>query len=884
MLFSSLFPRRTGFIRFLALLVCFLFTLSFAAAQDQGRRSAVAQTSDRNQTANVKLTAHSLFQGYFKYGDWLPIEVNLENFGDTLDLQIEATITARINAANYRTTYRRETSLNERATKKVLLYIVPFVETTNPSRSIVYDTVITLNAGSRKLAEEKVNLQPVSPLDYLVGSITADANALNNLNNVKIGGTRYRVLNVNMPLSDIPDRQGGLRSFNALVISDINTEVLNAEQRNTLRDWVEAGGQLILSGGNGWSRVRSAFNATMLPLDVNNYTNITNLDKLVLPNGDILNSSPLTRPAILAQGTVLKDARLISYLQEGGNLLPVAAERRIGGGRVVGLGLDLAVAPLQEWSGSTQLWQDLFTYNLTPSNALYSETNPHLKNASEMLGLVSSVPELRLPDIMPFFGLLLAYLLLAGPVNYLVLKKLRRRELAWLTLPALTAIFTFTSLNYANSQPPGQVLISQMTVVQSGADQQTAQLFSYAAVFSPETRNYNISPGLANNETVTRTLITPLNRTNSGFGDGDPLRTVVQGDRPRLEDFEIGQWNSQGFAVETSISARPFQLTAELFYEDNKIVGTLRNNTGGPIRNSILLLGDTAQKFKDLIEPGEVVNVAFELPLQTAATQAFCSSNFSSSSTFTGSTPSERLANALLQDRRDDKVLAGRSNFLKKLYESGRYNPLHDQRGLDLVGWLEQNPLPLSVGRVTSQTKSNQVLIARLPVGLGASTGDKRFTLPATAIWPDTALTNTGLIAFSNRTDRTDQICLSKGSVTVQFRLPVEQGNLKINNMGLYLNAFTTNGNRVPTLPDSLEMYDYQAKTWQTLPGLTNSAVPVTTGSLFAAPPPPIRNPIEGSARFADPLTGRILLRMNYSSNSSTLLVQHGLEIEGTLN
>ncbi|MDB5082445.1 MAG: hypothetical protein JWP00_4369 [Chloroflexi bacterium] len=884
MQYSSSLLKRGVRLKISPVFTCFLFGLLLSIGIFAGTPST-ALSDQPKANPNVKMTAHSLFNGNFKFGDWLPVEVSLENFGEEVQVEVQANIATRVNAVTYNTTYQRDVTLSERANKRLLLYIVPFVETSNSSGQVVYDTPIILKAGNQKLAEAKVNLQPRIPTDYLVGTFTQDPNGLNNLNNLKVGGgQRNRVTSLNLSLNDIPDRGSGLHSFNALIFSDQNTDSLSAEQRTALRDYVEGGGQIILAGGSGWSKVQSGFNPAFLPLDVHNYVNIASLDSLIPPGGEEIKASgPLSRPAVIAQGQVMKDARLLSHILNGNIVVPIAAERKVGAGRVVAMSVDLAVPPLTDWNGSTQFWLELFSFNVTPPHQLYTETNPQIKNASDMLNLVTNVPELKLPDISTFFILLAIYMVLMGPVNYLVLKKVKRLALSWITLPALTALFTFMVLNYANSQPPGQVLINQLSVIQVGADQDLAQLRSYSAVFSPEERNYDINPVVANLSNQSRILISPLNRSNSSLSDADAVRLMVQGDRPYLDNFEIGQWNAQGFALETSIQAQPYQISADLHYEDGKIVGTIHNNTALSLKNTMLTLGDAPVKFKDVIEAGEIVPVDFTLPSPTAASQAFCSTSFSSSSSFNSATPSERIANLFQQDRKDDKVIQVRANFLRKIYDSGRYSPVNTLRGLDLIAWMDQNPAPISVNGITSQSKSSQVLLARLPVNFETSGGDGRLLLPSMAFFPESVTSSNGVAAQSTRTDRTDQICVIKNSVTTQFRLPLESGPFKVKKLTLYINSFTSGGGgqRGVVAPESVEMYDFQAQSWAVLPNITNSAVQVNTGSNFTNPPPPVKNVIDNASRYADPVTGRILLRIS-SNTTAPLFVQQGLEVEGS--
>jgi hypothetical protein len=870
-------PRRNGWLRVInySLFVCVMLSLAL------GLVLTTPVTHAQPTNANVKMTARSMLQGHFKFGDWLPVEVNLENYGQAVDVQIESEITTRISNSNFKSVYRRDVSLGERANKKLTLYIVPFVETANTSRSVVYDTAITLKANGRKLGEEKINLIPFNPIDYLVASVTPDPNALNGLTNLKIGlGQRTRVVNVSIPLGDIPDNAVGLRSIDAIVLSEVNTETLSNDQRQALREWVESGGQLILMGGNSWGRVRSGFSPSLLPLDITNYSNLGNLSNLVMQNGEPLKDVPnLSKPAAFARGQAVNGSRVLSYLQEGQGTAPVIAERRLGAGRIVATALDLTVSPMLEWSNSPQLWQDLFNYNITPYNQLYSENNPQIKTGADMLSFVSNISELRLPDVTPFFLLGLVYLLLVAPLNYVVLKKVGRLELAWFTIPILGAVFTGVGFWYANLQPPGQVLINQMSVVQVGTDQENAQVRSYAAVFSPEEREYDIRP---DSENTGRVLMTPLIRnTGSSVPDADVPRTTVQGEQNRLDSYRIGQWNAQGFSLEANVPARSFQVTADLQFAGDKIIGTIRNTTSTPLRSTLLVLGDTVMRFKEVIEPGETVSVDFTLPAPTAAVRGFCqTATYSGSSSYVNM-PSDRISAAMLQDKRDDKVLQNRANFIRKIYESGRYTPLNNQRGLDLIAWMDNNPLPLMVDEVTNQSKSNQVLIARLPVGFETRSGDSRVILPSWSATPEFASTRSGQVAFTHRIDRTDMVCVPPGGTTVQLRLPVEPASFKVNNMTFYVNSYNAQGRFDPNLPDSIELYDFQAKGWKAIQ-ISNSATQAMGGSNFLSAPNPVKNVIEDAARFADPVTGKILLRLGNTAGTGAIFFQHNLEIEGT--
>ncbi len=848
---------------------------------------AQAQTSN----GSVKLQARSFFEGHFKYGDWLPIEVSLENFGEALDAQVEVVINNNYNGSISNTTFRREISLGQRANKRFTLYTQPFVQTTNVSRSVQYEAKVQLKAAGKVLDEKTVKLVSIQPGDYLVGAMVTDLSALSVLNNLKVGATRNRVLIVPFTLNDIPDRAEGLRSLNSIVISEVSTDGLSATQRAALKNWVSTGGQLLLMGGNSWGRVREAFDPTILPFDVLDFVNVSDVSALLPVPGE--QRTPLSRPTALARGQVLQGARALSYTATPNGSAPMLVERRIGAGRVVAAAVDMASPVLMDWPGTNRVWQDVFNFNAGNYNNLYSEQNPHLKNAADMLGFISSVPDLQLPNLLPFLLIFAIYALLISPLNYLVLKRMNRLGWAWATIPLSIAAATALTFSLTSNQAPGQVLVNQMSIIQAGANQDTAQVRSYATIFSPEERSYQVAPDVP--EGVLSPLLLPMNRLSSNNNtEQEANRVIVQGDKSRVDGIPIAQWTAQGLSTEAFLPGRQFQIDSGLYFQrdkdqnDNvKIVGTLRNSTGWNLRNALLILGDLPPvKLKDLIEPGEAVSVEYSLPSPTAAVPAYCAS---ASGSFTGSSisyqmPGDRISTLLQQDRgdnrREDRLLSNRAGFIKKMFDSGRYSPLNPNRGLDLVGWLDQNPLPVSIDGVTTQPKSSQVLVSRLPISYEARNGESPLFIPGQYFWPDISSNDSGLLAATTRTDRDDQVCVSKGSVVSQYRLPVEQGPIRVKKLTLYLNSFSATSQRNPTLPERIELYDWQSGKWQALSGLQNSAIP-QQGSQLSAPPPKA-NDIPDPARFVEFQTGRILLRFGQDSSNQSLLTQFSLAAEGS--
>src|SRR5205085_5045297 len=118
-------------------------------------------------------------------------------------------------------------------------------------------------------------------------------------------------------------------------------------------------------------------------------------------------------------------------------LIPDAAllfRRDLGAGAVIFSVFDLA--GLRGWSGEIKLWRQV----LNPTDIFAPGTDAR-QQRSNLLQDVLELPSLGLPSVGVLFCFLVGYILVIGPLNYLLLRRLRRLEWAWLTVPLTVLIF-----------------------------------------------------------------------------------------------------------------------------------------------------------------------------------------------------------------------------------------------------------------------------------------------------------------------------------------------------------------------------------------------------------------------------------------------------------
>ena len=277
---------------------------------------------------------------------------------------------------------------------------------------------------------------------------------------------------------DLPPRVEAWSAIDRLVWQDVDSSRLSSEQLDALRTWVGAGGRFAIVGGSTGITGLGSFQSDMLPFRPSVTLDASPADMSALLGA--LPATATTSPAIagtLDRGTVL--ARSGDHV--------IAAQTGYGQGSVTIVGLDPAEKWLTGTPAATGLWRRLLASH--QNNSL----NPLvLPNDGDLVDALNNLPAVDLPDLMTLLGLLLLYILLIGPVNYLVLRRLDRREWAWLTMPALSLLFAGAAYAMGVGIRGTDVIVNQVGIVRGSAGTDRGVGAFYVGVFSPTRQTYDV--------------------------------------------------------------------------------------------------------------------------------------------------------------------------------------------------------------------------------------------------------------------------------------------------------------------------------------------------------------------------------------------------------
>ncbi len=194
-------------------------------------------------------------------------------------------------------------------------------------------------------------------------------------------------------------------------------------------------------------------------------------------------------------------------------------------------------------------------------------------------------------------GFLLVYVLIVGPVNYLVLRRRRRPDLAWVTIPLLIVIFSVGAYLIGYQSKGGALRLTTATLVQSDPGSPVATVDSFVGVFSPNRATYDLRfPGDVRLSEV----------GGDGMAGGPPSSgppAITQGTPSGVPALHVDTWALRGFLAQTDVAYQP-AYTAALTMSGATISGMVTNQGTAALQDVAVVAGGSVQHLGALA-PGQ---------------------------------------------------------------------------------------------------------------------------------------------------------------------------------------------------------------------------------------------------------------------------------------
>ncbi len=677
----------------------------------------------------VDIEARALVGGRYEVGGWLALSVALANEGEpTSGYLVAGTSLGSV---------RRFVEMPAGARKVVMLYVQP--EAFQRQVTVTYDE-------PNGRVDATTDVQVFEQSDSQVAVV---GDGTGTLRPQLIGGGEFSGPEpIALGPSDIPERPEPLGGLSAIVWAGDSSQ-LNENQRRAMERWIGDGGQLILVGGGDWQARTDAF-ADLLPLD--DLAAVDDVPHAAFAAWSGEAEAPL-ESATVSTGDVRAGAMPLVTTEDGEILVSM---RSVGAGRVILIGSDLATDEFRAWPGSQRLWSRLLPTNAALEEFFGGQIPIRQELENSMSGALSTVPALDVPPAELLLLVIVAYILLIGPVSYFVLRRVDRRELAWVTAPLLVVLFTACSYGIGRTMKGGEVLVNEISVIRTAAEGGSATVDTFAGIVSPDRSTYDLT-------VEADALIGQLARAD-GLARPSGDVEVDQGEPAHLRGLTIPVFGFEAVRA-TGIVEHDAALEVTWSSRDGQVIGTVTNTSDVGVDGVAYISSAGGARIGDLA-PG--ASAEFSLPGQ----------NFNGSSAadqvygFGGFDAADEEQRLVTLRRQVIDSLVGYASFAPNVADVGRRGPF-------VIGWRDDpGPMPVTIDNLQAQVyrSSVEVLSVRPALASGEIT-----VLPHQM--------GVEVIATEGQADPggAGTMLLGEGSATWSIALPLEAAGIVANEVEIVI-------------------------------------------------------------------------------------------------
>ena len=491
----------------------------------------------------------------------------------------------------------------------------------------------------------------------------------------------------------LPDSAQGYESINAVVLNyAYPLEMASVEQQEALHEYVREGGKLILLGEAQSGQISTLRNKlAALPFK---------------PAAEKFAATYGIRAALDGMGLVLSapEAALASDIEF------YTGEPQQNYERVIG----------KQWHF---LLNGTGTPLYSPKALLTNFSAQNSYNSYNSNELIDALAGRQAAQTVPFpliTGFLLAYIVLIIPVNYLVLKKLDRRELAWITAPVLVFLFSGVSYAVAHAIKGGHLTVNRAVIYEGFANTGTVTGRGQFTLYSPHRAAYDISIGDANDPENPYRSIQPTESQRSQRGSASDL-TVARNASTSLHNVNIPQWDTRSFEIPVTGSLGGGIEARVTLKNSSAIRYRLTNHTKYDLHDCNVILGDQNAQISDL-KAGETAQVDLAWNGNIASSNAFAHLPYTNISNANHSAFSLHQTNATAEETQSlireslESVLRNSYGIVYNTQNNTYSAQNQNSMACGFIGWFDAKTLDVRVDGQAPEGEQENMLYVHLPL------------------------------------------------------------------------------------------------------------------------------------------------------------------------
>lgn len=760
------------------------------AAADHSRYASVPPQRFRVPSP-VSLTVRVGYLEQYRPSAWVPVRISLQNH-TTSQLAGAVTIPdtgggGQFSIPSYSSTYSESVVLPSRGTKLVTLYL--------PGRDVGDQVHVRFRVGTRIMAQGSDSPSSVADGNLTIGTLTGDPQLVSWIRRVKPPDAGLNVVRLTPATLDTVAE--ALATFDAIVLTNVDSARLTHDQLTALWRYVQTGGSLLLVGGPDWQETLRPLPNTLMPGTLVGARTLPNLSGLHSVGASGLPAKrTIVSRLIHPRGSVLA--------QQAG--VPLIVRNHVGSGRILYLAFDPSFDPIASWRHAGKL-----------TTSLVQQATPQVMNRISVSGFQSgisngrfgagtirqelaNVPGATQPSLLLLIILVLLSIVIVGPLNFLVFRRLRRPEMAWIAIPVLAVGLLAASVNTTLHFKGNLVLLNTIGVVKMDGSSQIHPASLYVGLFSPVRGAYHM---VWNGRALPQALPEYSFDGTSATGALPVGMNLSEGAQTAVDFPSMSMWSTRSVAFSTTVRIDGAIHGGLRVAPDGTIIGSIRNDTDLTLIAPAILAGSAVHRLADL--PPHTTRTVHIQPLVDSTDH----NPTPLWDRIYGSTQSSAVFSVWDGDPWEEPKVGPEASFADRLRNVGDRLPSVDLpagNGVVLLGWTDNSLGSLTVDGVTPRRRDLNLIETTLPVHFPHGRFQlRRGTLSAYLV--------------DGRPQAPQSGCCSTflgsqvvgvgpgGSATFQFDIP-DSRHVHFNRLVLSVNAGGADGSKVA------QVYDWHRNRW----------------------------------------------------------------------
>ena len=269
--------------------------------------------------------------------------------------------------------------------------------------------------------------------------------------------------------------------------------------------------------------------------------------------------------------------------------------RAVGRGRVLTFDNYSAQQSLAHAPEPLLFWKRLFDREMSPPSIGRIAARDEGFGYENFSNSVLHVPGLAAPGVGTIAGFLTLYLFLLVPLNYFILKRLDRREWAWITVPALAALFSVGAYSFSYANKGRLVAVNVASIAEMGAGSGATLIHSAIGVFSPSRARYDVAVDLPD-----AVILQPSQEYGGGAEGGFPLIIEREAGGATAKEVAVPMWGMNVVSTQTVSVKMGDGVIIQSQRKGDRLWGTIANRTGRALNNVVIRLADNGKRLGNL--------------------------------------------------------------------------------------------------------------------------------------------------------------------------------------------------------------------------------------------------------------------------------------------